>query len=158
MVGHLFRFHPAVRKLRELLAEGHFGAIYSIDIIRKAVDSDRDVPDDLMDKIQEWLFDKHPDWMPYGTMKARTGDPYNWIMDHIDEILAQLQNVNESTSDEKEYGVFPTGGSIGSDNSKPWKTGNKADMKEYAKRMRKQLTPGERGYYGLGYSVRPIKK
>lgn len=41
MVGHLFRFHPAVLKLRELLAEGHFGTIYSIDIIRKAMRAPR---------------------------------------------------------------------------------------------------------------------
>ncbi len=37
MVGHLFRFHPAIRKLRELISEGYFGSIYSIDIVRKAM-------------------------------------------------------------------------------------------------------------------------
>jgi UDP-N-acetylglucosamine 3-dehydrogenase len=42
MVGHLFRFHPAIRKLRELISEDYFGSIYSIDIIRKAMRAPRD--------------------------------------------------------------------------------------------------------------------
>lgn len=37
MVGHLFRYHPAIRKLRELLEKGYFGSVYSIDIIRKSM-------------------------------------------------------------------------------------------------------------------------
>ncbi|MFX1485076.1 MAG: Gfo/Idh/MocA family protein [Promethearchaeota archaeon] len=41
MVGHLFRYHPAIRKLRELLSEDYFGSIYSIDIVRKAMRAPR---------------------------------------------------------------------------------------------------------------------
>ncbi len=41
MVGHLFRYHPAIRKLKELLDEGYFGSIYSIDVIRKSIRAPR---------------------------------------------------------------------------------------------------------------------
>ncbi len=45
-----------------------------------------DVSDELIGKIIEWVWEYDPQWMPYGTMKARTGDPYNWVMDRIEEI------------------------------------------------------------------------
>jgi UDP-N-acetylglucosamine 3-dehydrogenase len=41
MVGHLFRYHPAIRKLKELLDQGYFGSVYSIDIIRKSMRAPR---------------------------------------------------------------------------------------------------------------------
>jgi len=60
--------------------------------------------------------------------------------------------------EEIQYGVFPKGGSVGSRNDKPWKVfADKEDAKAYAKRMRKQLSKGERGYYGMGYVTRPLK-
>jgi len=120
---------------------------------------DEDISDDLMDKLIAWVIDTDPTWMPYGTQKARDGDPYNWIMDHIHEITPRIVGVSEGVStDEKEYGVFARGGSVGGDNTKPWKTGTKEDMMAYAKRLRKQLSAGEKGYYRMGYNVRPIKK
>jgi len=58
----------------------------------------------------------------------------------------------------QQFGVYPTGGSIGRASPKPYKTfDNKPDAQEYAKRMRKQLTKGEKGYYKMGYVVKPIK-
>ncbi|MFW9964728.1 MAG: Gfo/Idh/MocA family protein [Candidatus Sifarchaeia archaeon] len=42
MVGHIFRYHPAIRKLAELLSTDYFGSVYSIDIIRKAMRVPRD--------------------------------------------------------------------------------------------------------------------
>jgi hypothetical protein len=66
--------------------------------------------------------------------------------------------IEGASNTEVEYGVYPTGGSIGANNSKPYKTfNNKTDAQEYAKRMRKQLSKGERGYYKMNYIVRPIK-
>ena len=38
--------------------------------------------DELMDKF----YDFFNEVMPYGTMKARTGDPLDWIVQHLDEI------------------------------------------------------------------------
>jgi hypothetical protein len=56
------------------------------------------------------------------------------------------------------YGVFATGGSVGTNNDKPWKTfDDKEEAKQYAKRARRNLTRGEKGYYGMGFRVRPIK-
>ena len=67
------------------------------------------------------------------------------------------------------YGVFETGGSIGSHKEDDFygragsKNGklvkvfdNDTDAKEYAKRMRKYLSPGERKYYGYGYFTKPL--
>jgi hypothetical protein len=51
---------------------------------------------DLDDDLYHALFDYYSDngEMPYGTMKARTGDPYNWISDR----LADELGVTESNS------------------------------------------------------------
>jgi len=38
---------------------------------------------DLSDSLYEVLFDYYMDEMPYGTAKARTGDPYEWISDRF---------------------------------------------------------------------------
>lgn len=71
------------------------------------------------------------------------------------------QGVNEVSYhlDPKEkWGVFATGGSIGGEGKdKPYATySDKSEARGHAKRLRKQLTPGERGYYRMGYSVRRI--
>jgi len=36
---------------------------------------------ELYDKLYEYYVDD----MPYGTAKARTGDPYDWILEHVEE-------------------------------------------------------------------------
>ena len=65
------------------------------------------------------------------------------------------------------YGVYRKGGSVGggNDNYDPRVGGvlvktfdTPEEAKDYAKRMRKQLTPGEKSYYGMGYTVKPIKE
>lgn len=57
------------------------------------------------------------------------------------------------------YGVYATGGSIGSNNKEPWKVfDSPEEAKQYAASMRKLLSKGERQYYKMGYSVRPIKE
>ena len=38
---------------------------------------------DLSDSLYQVLFDYYMDEMPYGTAKARTGDPYEWISDRF---------------------------------------------------------------------------
>ena len=69
------------------------------------------------------------------------------------------QDINEDQG--VKYGVFSKGGSIGSDPEhlrKPVKVfDTPEEAKEYAKRMRKLLSPGERKYYGLGYVTKKIK-
>ena len=56
----------------------------------------------------------------------------------------------------QQFGVFATGGSIGHNNSNPLQVGTKEDMMQVTKRLRKQLTPGEKSYYKMGFSVRQI--
>ena len=48
-----------------------------------AVTHGQDIPDDLMDKLYAFFVEK----MPYGTAKARTGDPHEWISDRIEDII-----------------------------------------------------------------------
>jgi hypothetical protein len=57
--------------------------------------------------------------------------------------------VGGSIGQSRQYPIF-IGGSIGS----IYETGNdKEALKEKAKRMRKNLSPGERKYYGMNYTV-----
>jgi hypothetical protein len=53
---------------------------------------DEDISDSLIDKLIEWVNEYDPRWMPYGTQKARDGDPYNWVMDRIEEISEIILN------------------------------------------------------------------
>ena len=50
--------------------------------------------DDLSDDLYNALFDYYSDSgeMPYGTAKARTGDPYEWITQRLDRELGETQN------------------------------------------------------------------
>jgi hypothetical protein len=69
--------------------------------------------------------------------------------------------VNSGIDLNKEWGVFEKGGSIGQNqtNVVPGKGklvstfNTKPEADEYAKRRKKSLSPGEKGYYGMGYTV-----
>jgi hypothetical protein len=56
----------------------------------KNFEENSDLDDDLYDALYDYYSNNGE--MPYGTMKARTGDPYNWISDR----LAQELGVNEN--------------------------------------------------------------
>lgn len=58
--------------------------------------------------------------------------------------------------EDKNYGVFQKGGSIGSHDYFVKTNLTKDEAKEYAKRLRKTLTPGEKKYYGMTYVVRKV--
>jgi len=53
--------------------------------IQFAIDNNSDLPEDLYLKLYEYFCNNGE--MPYGTAKARTGDPYEWIGDHMHEVL-----------------------------------------------------------------------
>lgn len=54
--------------------------------------------------------------------------------------------------------VIRTGGSIGMSNSCIVKVfENHEEAKELAKRLRNQLTPGEKSYYGIRYLIKKVK-
>jgi hypothetical protein len=75
-----------------------------------------------------------------------------------DHLQSQSKDVSE-TADVK-YGVFAKGGSVGSQRFRddPLKTfDTKEEAIADARRRRSGLSKGERGYYRMGYVVKPIK-
>ena len=46
-----------------------------------------EVSDGTMDRLMDFFISNGE--MPYGTAKARTGDPYEWIYERLDEEYAQ---------------------------------------------------------------------
>ena len=60
--------------------------------------SDGDLSDDLFHALYDYYFDE----MPYGTKKARDGDPYEWVSQRLDQDLGH--DVEESSP------VVPTAG------------------------------------------------
>ncbi len=67
----------------------HFGK----NRIVKWLDNDEDR--ELEDAIQEYY--SHTGEMPYGTMKARDGDPQNWIADHFPDALVDSGYIQKTT-------------------------------------------------------------
>jgi len=61
---------------------------------------------------------------------------------------------------EQRYAVYAKGGTIGDKgHDKPIKTfDSREDAMAYAKRRRAGLSKGEKGYYKMGYSVKPLKE
>ena len=51
------------------------------------------------EKLYDELFEYFLSEMPYGTQKARDGDPVQWITDHLD-YLGLLTNDSEFTDDD----------------------------------------------------------
>ena len=47
---------------------------------------------DFSDREYSLLYDYYQEDMPYGTQKARTGDPYQWIYDRLEEDYGYLFN------------------------------------------------------------------
>ena len=80
--------------------------------------------------------------------------------------------VNTGKVVKESYGVFQLGGSIGQRSNDAGKVTHRfgrdlgvlvksfdtaEEAKDYAARMRKTLSPGEKGYYGISYRVAPLK-
>jgi len=72
----------------------------------KNFEANGDLDDDLYHALYDYYSDNGE--MPYGTMKARTGDPYNWISDR----LADELGVNEGWKGAVAGGL--AGGALGS--------------------------------------------
>ena len=81
------------------------------------------------------------------------------MMNHFMGQHSKKKDVDESAADVK-YGVFAKGGSVGSQRFRddPLKTfDTKEEAIADARRRRSGLSKGERGYYRMGYVVKPIK-
>jgi hypothetical protein len=62
-----------------------------------------ELDDDLYGALYDYYFDE----MPYGTKKARTGDPYEWISNRLDQDLGVPGDYSEhDIMGEKEHGNF----------------------------------------------------
>lgn len=89
------------------------------------------------------------------------------VMDEIESILSRHERdyeldalENESKiEEEKQFGVVLTGGSIGDKEREPKWFDTEEEAKAYKKRMNKQLSAGEKGYYKLRYKMaRKVKE
>ena len=67
----------------------------------KKVLDDGDIYDDtdLYSDLYEY-YSTDPDYMPYGTQKARDGDPVQWITERLDDLGAFEQEESEFTDDD----------------------------------------------------------
>ena len=148
------------------------------DIIKKLNSMNESFESDLERKLVRmwfnekqaaWLVKHDPEtaeWLAYGNI--RTQD----LIDVEREINQKMAvKLIESVESTEFYGVFEKGGSIGKsyanrDDLHAW-SGRDAgtlvkvfsssdEAKNYAKRMRSRLSPGERSYYGMGYFVKKL--
>ena len=60
------------------------------ELLRK-VKRDEDFDDDEYELMYDFVMDYDPSWMPYGTQKARTGDPYNCMADNMEEVVDAME-------------------------------------------------------------------
>jgi len=65
-------------------------ALGGLESLRAVVDAG-----DLTDDQYEKLYDIYEQEMPYGTMKARTGDPYEFILGKLEDIVNRLISKEE---------------------------------------------------------------
>jgi len=66
--------------LRKLLSEQEF------DDLERCLTGELDLYMDC-EELHSKLFDYYADEMPYGTAKARTGDPDVWILERVEQAL-----------------------------------------------------------------------
>jgi len=129
------------------------GIIANDEFVREMEKAAQEDPEaDARDFILFWLEQNDP--MVYQEVLNDIGDA-----DTADEYGASGMdepNVNED-SEATKYGVFRRGGSLGSRGGLIKTFDTKEEAQEYAKRQRRHLTPGERSYYKMGYTVKAVK-
>jgi hypothetical protein len=106
---------------------------------------------DARDIIIAWVYDNAP--AVYQELMNEIGDVSS---DEYGASGMDEPNVNEDSEGTK-YGVYRRGGSIGAHKGLIKTFDTKEEAQEYAKRQRKHLTPGERSYYKMGYTVKAVK-
>jgi len=57
--------------------------------------------EDLTDETMEFLYEMFMDEMPYGTQKARDGDPYDWIISNLDYIQSELERMKHEINHQR---------------------------------------------------------
>ncbi len=98
-------------------------------------------------------------------------EAYTLIKEFSKKLSRESITEDSETTNSDLFGVFSTGGSIGSNdnnNLRAW-NGNKsgqlvkvfhssAEAQDYAKALRKSLSKGERSYYGMTYFIKKLSK
>ena len=93
--------------------------------------------------------DKH-----YKERATATGNKYSLVA-----MSNKKTNEAIASGEQQKFGVYLKGGSIGDKKDSPKRTfDTKEEAVAYAKRNNAQLTPGEKGYYGMKYYVKPMKQ
>lgn len=72
-----------------------------IKIIR-ILEGEMEVYDDQ--ELSDKLYEMYRDDMPYGTQKARDGDPYEWIYERLIDDFGHLLEVTELTQEDLDNG------------------------------------------------------
>lgn len=72
-----------------------------VKIIR-ILEGEMEIYDDR--ELSDKLYDMYRDEMPYGTQKARDGDPYEWMYERLVEDFGYLTEVTELTQEDLENG------------------------------------------------------
>ena len=85
-------------KANESIEEGFEADEVKAILAKHGVSSIDDM--ELDGELYQDLFDYYSDEMPYGTQKARDGDPMDWIMSRLDDLgLAESQKNSEEVED-----------------------------------------------------------
>lgn len=98
---------------------------------------------------------EYPDGRKVYYLKGRKMTKKEWAK-RTQKSAMTGEGVNEDSEGTK-YGVYRRGGSLGSRAGLIKTFDTKEEAQEYAKRQRKHLTPGERSYYKMGYTVKAVK-
>lgn len=61
---------------------------------------------ELSDNLYNALFDLWMDEMPYGTAKARSGDPYEWITQRLDQEVGMSEGSSSMTPKQKSFAAL----------------------------------------------------
>ena len=70
--------------------------------IIQILEGEMEVYDD--DELSDKLYNMYVDEMPYGTQKARDGDPYEWIYERLVSDFGYLTEITELTEKDLENG------------------------------------------------------
>jgi hypothetical protein len=112
------------------------------------------------DRIEEWMALRAcPECDGEGCEECYGDEDRDRAHDHAQGMERESAGMAESAADVK-YGVFAKGGSVGSQRFRddPLKTfDTREEAVADARRRRSGLSKGERGYYRMGYVVKPVK-
>jgi hypothetical protein len=142
-------------------AQNATNALYNIigdDVLFNQLEqlAEEDPESDARDVIMTWLEENMPEVYQKLTAEISDVEPADQYEGTCGVSGMDEPNVNED-SEATKYGVYRRGGSLGSRGGLIKTFDTKEEAQEYAKSQRRHLTPGERSYYKMGYTVKAVK-